>query len=581
MQDLMRNLLLGGGGGFSPQSLFTGGVEGALYDPSDLSTLYQDSAGTTPVTGVEQVVGLMLDKSKNLALGPELVTNGDFSSGTTTGWTAVLSSISVVSGAMRVDNTSDFGRAWTSIPTVVGKTYYFSGVSSRVAGAGLIYAQAANNSSFTVNNRSITDSNVGTKSGFFVASATTTYIAVVGSTTADIVDWDNISVRELPGNHATSTGSARPTLSARVNRLERTEEISNAYWTKTQLASFAASGVTPNGVTAFNLVPNTNVDSHRLSRSAINIAGPKTMRVVAKANGYNFLSITDLTTFSAGIDLTTGTQWGGAGTAVITSLGNGWWEIKVSGTATASTSFAVEPLSSASFLAYAGDGVSGVLVGEFDDRFSNIGANVPAYQRIADANTYDTSGFPLYLRFDGIDDSMYTPANLNLSGTDKVAVFAGVRKLSDAALGMLVELSSLASSNNGAFAIGAPGWSPVASQYGSMLDATVTGEFANSPASFSAPITNVLTNQFFTTGSTQADRTSLRVNGAAQTLTFTNNTTASGNFGTYPLYIGSRNNSSLRLNGHLHSLIIAGSAVSAGNISATEQWVAGRTGIQI
>ena len=30
-----------------------------------------------------------------------------------------------------------------------------------------------------------------------------------------------------------------------------------------------------------------------------------------------------------------------------------------------------------------------------------------------------------------------------------------------------------------------------------------------------------------------------------------------------------------------HSLIIAGSAVSAGNISATEQWVAGKTGISI
>ena len=30
-----------------------------------------------------------------------------------------------------------------------------------------------------------------------------------------------------------------------------------------------------------------------------------------------------------------------------------------------------------------------------------------------------------------------------------------------------------------------------------------------------------------------------------------------------------------------YSLIIAGSAVSAGNISATEQWVAGKTGIVI
>lgn len=38
---------------------------GALFDPSDLSTLYQDAAGTTPVTAVEQPVGKMLDKSGN------------------------------------------------------------------------------------------------------------------------------------------------------------------------------------------------------------------------------------------------------------------------------------------------------------------------------------------------------------------------------------------------------------------------------------------------------------------------------------------------------------------------------------
>jgi hypothetical protein len=54
-----------------------------------------------------------------------------------------------------------------------------------------------------------------------------------------------------------------------------------------------------------------------------------------------------------------------------------------------------------------------------------------------------------------------------------------------------------------------------------------------------------------------------------------------GNFGTYPLYIGARNNSSLWFNGHLYSLAVVGSVVSAGNIAAMESWVAGRTGIQI
>ena len=43
--------------------LFASGEQGVWYDPSDLSTLFQDAAGTIPVTGVEQPVGLMLDKS--------------------------------------------------------------------------------------------------------------------------------------------------------------------------------------------------------------------------------------------------------------------------------------------------------------------------------------------------------------------------------------------------------------------------------------------------------------------------------------------------------------------------------------
>jgi hypothetical protein len=49
--------------GFSPSSLFAEGENGAWYDPSDLSTLYQDAAGTIPVTATGQPVGLVLDKS--------------------------------------------------------------------------------------------------------------------------------------------------------------------------------------------------------------------------------------------------------------------------------------------------------------------------------------------------------------------------------------------------------------------------------------------------------------------------------------------------------------------------------------
>lgn len=44
-------------------ALFAAGEQGAWYDPSDWSTLFQDSAGTLPVTAVGQPVGKMLDKS--------------------------------------------------------------------------------------------------------------------------------------------------------------------------------------------------------------------------------------------------------------------------------------------------------------------------------------------------------------------------------------------------------------------------------------------------------------------------------------------------------------------------------------
>ena len=53
-----------GGAAFSPASLFSNGEEGAWYDPSDLTTLFQNSDGTTAVA-VGDPVGYLGDKSGN------------------------------------------------------------------------------------------------------------------------------------------------------------------------------------------------------------------------------------------------------------------------------------------------------------------------------------------------------------------------------------------------------------------------------------------------------------------------------------------------------------------------------------
>ena len=50
---------------FTPKNLFASNEKGVWFDASDLTTLFQDSAGTVPVTTVGQPVGKWLDKSGN------------------------------------------------------------------------------------------------------------------------------------------------------------------------------------------------------------------------------------------------------------------------------------------------------------------------------------------------------------------------------------------------------------------------------------------------------------------------------------------------------------------------------------
>lgn len=57
--------------------LFSASEQGAWYDPSDLSTMFQEQGGFTPVTATGQTVGLILDKRLGLALGTQIIVNGD------------------------------------------------------------------------------------------------------------------------------------------------------------------------------------------------------------------------------------------------------------------------------------------------------------------------------------------------------------------------------------------------------------------------------------------------------------------------------------------------------------------------
>ncbi|MEN9936053.1 MAG: Nonlabens phage [Chloroflexota bacterium] len=229
-----------GGTAFSPLSLFAAGEPGAWYDPSDLSTMFQDSAGTTPVTATGQTVGLLLDKSKGLVLGPELVTNGDFSNGST-GWTA--SSVTVSGGVASWVASS--GTLEQDIVIAAGKTYaltytvsgYVSGnVTPRfTGGTPVIGVGRAANGTFTEYMLAVADASLRFVGGVFTGSL------------------DNISVRELPGNHASQSVLAnRPIygiepFGGRRNLLVRTEEFQSSAWAKFSASVTADSTTAPDG----------------------------------------------------------------------------------------------------------------------------------------------------------------------------------------------------------------------------------------------------------------------------------------------------------------------------------------------
>jgi len=191
------------------------------------------------------------------------------------------------------------------------------------------------------------------------------------------------------------------------------------------------------------------------------------------------------------------------------------------------------------------------------------------YQWTNTETDYDTAGFPYYLAFDGVDDSLAT-GTINPGSVDKVILFAGIRKNSDAAQGLVAELSASVALNNGAFALTAP--NSAAANYN--FSSKGTTQVDNTVTTYTAPLTSVLTGL----GDISAPSNIIRVNGTqAGAVTTTQGT---GNYGSAALYIGRRGGSTLPFNGKLYSLIARFSATNleTATISKTETWVNSRTG---
>jgi hypothetical protein len=204
--------------------------------------MYQDSAGTTPVTAVEQPVGLWLDKKQGLVRGAELVSSMSIAAGRNANSTVDAQSASSIT--VRSVAAGTYGTHFPTVAPGAGKQLWMA-----------LTVTSSTTRSLSVNcggaNRSITLT-AGVPmvlSSLYLGLTTTTNVLdlFISAAAADeTLTLSAVSLKELPGNHATqATAPARPKASALVNRLLSTHTYAGASWTRRGAA--AVGGPAPDG----------------------------------------------------------------------------------------------------------------------------------------------------------------------------------------------------------------------------------------------------------------------------------------------------------------------------------------------
>lgn len=226
-----------GGKAWRDYDLFETG-SGFLYDFSRADTLFQEATGITPA-GVDQNVGLALDISKwggktlaqVLAAQAELVVNGGFDNGTT-GWSTndVGATIAVVAGELQL--TADAGAkgaiqqivipANTTVRLRVGKVRLGTSASGllridTIAGSWAIMPGS--------NPITLTGSNQAWETICRTGAAGITINIYLRAGAAGTCYLDDVSVKEIPGNHASqATSGARPVRKAGLTRYDGSDD---------------------------------------------------------------------------------------------------------------------------------------------------------------------------------------------------------------------------------------------------------------------------------------------------------------------------------------------------------------------
>lgn len=215
---------------------------------------------------------------------------------------------------------------------------------------------------------------------------------------------------------------------------------------------------------------------------------------------------------------------------------------------------------------------AGQLVGLIRDKsgrnnhaYQTVSASRPLLQRNATTGAY-------YLAFDGFDDFLVTN-NIDFTLTDKVSLFAGVRKYVNSSR-ILCELSSNMNVNPNSFYMTAP--ENVAGAYGFKSRGSAGSNAVM--AALTQPTSTGDSCVLVASADISADSNTISRNGI---LSATSYELGSGNYGNYPLFIGRRGGTSFPFNGHLYSLIGIGRLTADSETIALEKAIAKNVGVTL
>ena len=415
---------------FTPASLFTAGESGYWLDPSDFTTMWQDSQGVTPVTATGQTCGLILDK--RIGTRTQVFDDANVTFGGLAGYAGRVSSGVYQYARDASGNGSVFFGGLTA-----GRTYLISVQIAAYGGAipGITFTTADFRNVANVVFRPAAGA-TGTYTAFYVADGTNFRIVATANGSGGTIS--NVSILEVPGNHfGQATAARRPILGTeplvgRRNLLLQTGLTG---------ATSGTPGTAPTGWPFLVSSGTTTVipgggslggDAIRLSATANRHVYSVTTTTLAASSTYTFsvqcivhtslsiLSFANLSAPPAGTTL----EYLIDGVVVPSGTALPLGPCTVAVRATTSTTAGTSGLR-------LGIGTGGNVTGDvtFWDPQFELGSTRTAYQRVTDQWNVTQAGVPnvYYLQGDGTDDVITSVAAVPANASTSAQQIFGVR----------------------------------------------------------------------------------------------------------------------------------------------------------